>query len=132
MPTEPKTILIVEDDELNMKLVKAVLALATYRVLSAPNAETGISLAQEQVPDLILMDIHLPGMDGIEATAIVKADEKLKPIPVIALSGYGPADIGDASGKSGFSGFITKPIEVRSFLETISGFLGERPRTLEP
>jgi two-component system, cell cycle response regulator DivK len=124
MGAEPKTILIVEDDELNMKLVVAVLQLGNYRILSAGDAEAGIKLARENIPDLILMDLQLPGMDGVSATAILKEDEKLRHIPVVALSGYGLADIGEDSGQSGFLGFIAKPIEVRSFLETISGYLG--------
>jgi CheY-like chemotaxis protein len=132
MSVEPKTILIVEDNELNMKLVVAVLHLGNYRTLTAGDAESGIQLAREHHPDLILMDLQLPGMDGISATAILKADEKLRHIPVIALSGYGSVDFGEASGETGFSGFITKPIEVRSFLETIAGYLGEAPRVPRP
>ena len=124
MPVEQKTILIVEDNELNMKLVVAVLERGRYQTLTASDAETGILLAREHLPDLILMDLQLPGMDGISATAILKADEKLRQIPVIALSGYGSLDFGVHPGESGFSGFISKPIEVRSFLETISGYLG--------
>jgi CheY-like chemotaxis protein len=131
MGTQPKTILIVEDNELNMKLVLAVLHLGNYRTMTAGDAESGIQLAREHLPDLILMDLQLPGMDGIEATAILKADEKLRPIPVIALTGFGSVDMGEASGGPGFSGFITKPIEVRSFLETIAGYLGGRPPTFE-
>jgi CheY-like chemotaxis protein len=131
MASEQKTILIVEDNELNMKLVVAVLHLGNYQTLTAEDAETGIHLAREHHPDLILMDLQLPGMDGISATALLKADEKLKQIPVIALSGYGSLDFGGHPGETGFSGFITKPIEVRSFLETISGYLAEKTRVLE-
>ena len=132
MPGEPKTVLIVEDNELNMKLVVAVLELGHYRILTAPDAETGIPLARKHHPDLILMDLQLPGMDGISATAILKGDEDLRPIPVIAMSGQGLVDLGDRSGEWGFSSFISKPIEVRSFLETLSGFLGGSPRAIEP
>jgi CheY-like chemotaxis protein len=124
MPDEPKTILIVEDNELNMKLVVAVLKLGPYRTLTAGDAESGIRLAREHFPDLILMDLQLPGMDGISATAVLKADDQLRHIPVIALSGYGSLDLGGPPGEAGFSGFITKPIAVRSFLESISGYLG--------
>jgi CheY-like chemotaxis protein len=132
MSVEQKTILIVEDNELNMKLVVAVLHLGNCRTLTAGDAETGIPLAREHLPDLILMDLQLPGMDGIRATAILKADEKVRHIPVIALSGYGSVDFGDTPGETGFSGFITKPIEVRSFLETIAGYLAEGSRASEP
>jgi len=127
MPAEPKTILVVEDNEISMKLVVAVLELGPYRTLTAGDAESGIRLAREHFPDLILMDLKLPGMDGIIATAILKTDATLKHIPVIALSGYGSLDFGEPLGETGFSGFITKPIDVRSFLETISGHLGGTP-----
>ncbi len=126
MPGDPKNILIVEDNELNMKLVVAVLELGHYRTLTASDAETGIPLAREHNPDLILMDLQLPGMDGISATAILKGDEDLRHIPVIAMSGHGLVDLGDSSGEWGFSGFIGKPIDVRSFLATISACLGTR------
>jgi two-component system cell cycle response regulator DivK len=132
MPAEPKTILIVEDNEISMKLVVAVLELGQYRTLSAGDAESGIRLAREQIPDLILMDLQLPGIDGISATAILKADATLRHIPVIALSGYGSLDFGGPLGEIGFSGLITKPIEVRPFLETISGYLGGDPGPLRP
>ena len=124
MTAEPKTILIVEDNDLNLKLVVAVLELGSYRTLTAGDAESGIRLAREHLPDLILMDLQLPGMDGISATAILKADAKVRHIPVIALSGYGSLDFGGPLGETGFSGFISKPIQVRSFLATISGYLG--------
>jgi CheY-like chemotaxis protein len=127
MPAESKTILIVEDNEISMKLVVAVLELGQYRTLSAGDAESGIRLAREHIPDLILMDLQLPGMDGISATAILKADAKVRHIPVIALSGYGSLDFGGPPGETEFSGFISKPIEVRSFLATISGYLGGTP-----
>ncbi len=131
MGIEAKTILIVEDNELNMKLVVAVLRLGNYQILTARDAEAGLQLAREHLPDLILMDLQLPGMDGIEATAVLKEDEKLRSIPVVALTGFGSVDIGESPDGLGFSGFIAKPIEVRSFLETIAGYLGGKPPTLE-
>ncbi len=127
MTNEAKTVLIVEDNEINMKLIVAVLELGQYRVLMASDAETGLALAQEYHPDLILMDLQLPGMDGISATALLKADEKLKKIPIIALTGYASDGFGKTLEEAGFSGLITKPFGVRSFLETISGYLEEVP-----
>jgi CheY-like chemotaxis protein len=132
MGTGPKTILVVEDNELNMKLVVAVLHLGNYQILTAGDAESGIALAREHLPDLILMDLQLPGMDGISATILLKADEKLRHIPVIALSGYGSLDFEGRPGETGVSGFISKPIQVRSFFATISGYLGGGPRPLRP
>jgi two-component system cell cycle response regulator DivK len=125
---EPKTILIVEDNELNMKLIVAVLELGQYRTLSASDAETALPLAREHHPDLILMDIQLPGLDGISATTLLKADNNLSHIPVVAVTGYG-SDFEQYPGHTGFSGFITKPFEVLSFLEAISGYLEKVPES---
>ena len=80
------TVLIIEDNELNMKLVRSMLNLAHYQVLEAKDAEDGILLAREHSPDLIPMDIQLPGMDGLDATKILKNDPILKHIPVVALT----------------------------------------------
>ena len=123
MTAGEKTILIVEDNEINMKLLEAILELLPCRTLKATDAETGLPLAREYQPDLILMDLQLPGMDGISATTLLKADEKLNQIPVIAMTGYEFSDFGGSLDRAGFSGVITKPFEVRSFLETVSGYL---------
>ena len=79
---------VIEDNEINMKLVNTLLDLAGYEVIAAQDAETGIDLIRSHRPDLILMDIQLPGMDGLSATKIIKQDEALKSIPVIALTSY--------------------------------------------
>lgn len=123
MSTVEKTVLIVEDNEINLKLLVAVLELLPCRTLTAPNAETGLPLIREYLPDLILMDLQLPGMDGISATSLLKADEKLNQIPVIAMTGYESSDFGGSLAQVGFSGLITKPFEVQSFLKTVSGYL---------
>ena len=83
-----KTILVVEDNELNMKLVKGLISIGKYRMLQAPDAESGIQLIREQRPDLVLMDIQLPGMDGLSATKILKEDPNLKDMPIVALTSY--------------------------------------------
>lgn len=120
---EPKTILVVEDNHMNMKLVMTLLELGSYRVLSAENAETGIKIAKENQCDLILMDIQLPGMDGLMATRVIKADEALKGIPVVALTSHAMNGDEDMAYDAGCIGYITKPINTRSFLTTIEGFL---------
>ena len=86
-------ILVIEDNALNLKLVRSLLMLEDYEVVEADNAETGIQLAKEQHPDLILMDIQLPGMDGLSATRELKADPDVTDIPVVALTAY--AMLGD-------------------------------------
>ncbi len=83
-----RTILVIEDDPLNRKLVHALLSLGGYRVLEAGSAEDGLALARENPPDCILMDIRLPGMDGLSATRLLKQDATLRTIPVIALTAF--------------------------------------------
>jgi len=82
------TILVIEDNQKNLKLVKAILTMGDFQVLDTESAEEGLDLAREHLPDLILMDIQLPGMDGLEATRLIRADADLQDIPVIALTSY--------------------------------------------
>jgi CheY-like chemotaxis protein len=83
-----KTVLVVEDNELNMKLVRSLLKIRNYGVLEAVDAETGIQFTRKHQPDLVLMDVQLPGIDGLKATQIIKGDPALKDIPVVALTSY--------------------------------------------
>ena len=85
---ENRSILVIEDNELNMKLMRGIFQLGNYRIIEAVDAETGMRLAREHRPFLILMDIQLPGMDGLKATRIIKSDSELKDIPVVALTGF--------------------------------------------
>jgi len=112
----------VEDNELNMKLAKSLLQLGKCHVLGANDAETGIETSREHQPDLILMDIQLPGMDGLSATRIIKEDPVLKNIPVVALTSYAMQGDDEKAIDAGFDGYITKPIDTRGFLKTISEF----------
>jgi two-component system, cell cycle response regulator DivK len=116
---EGKTILVIEDNEMNMKLMQAILQSANYAMLEAPDAETGIRLAKEHHPDLILMDIQLPGMDGWTAMKIIKADADLCHIPAFAVSGFATGSDQKKAMDIGFSGYITKPFSVRSLLKTL-------------
>jgi two-component system, cell cycle response regulator DivK len=120
---QPKTILVVEDNLLNLKLVVAVLELNSYRVLQARDAETGIELAHTHRPDLILMDIQLPGMDGFTATRLIKADQAICAIPVVALTAYAMKKDEAAALRVGCSGYITKPFQLKPFLKEINGHL---------
>jgi two-component system, cell cycle response regulator len=117
------TILVVEDDALNLKLVRSLLSLGGYQVLEAEDAEKGIQMALLHRPDLILMDIQLPGIDGLEATQVIKENEEIQRIPVVALTSYAmPGDEFKAQ-EAGCSGYITKPINTRTFMESIRGYL---------
>jgi two-component system cell cycle response regulator len=121
--TQNKTILVVEDNALNMKLVRGLLGLGAYRMLEASDAESGLSLAAQEMPDLVLMDIQLPGMDGLAATRELKANERLQHIPVVALTSYAMAGDDRKAGQAGCDGYITKPIDTRHFLSEIDAFL---------
>ena len=118
-----KTILIIEDDKLNMKLIRNVLQLGKCRILEAESAEKGIQLAREHHPDLILMDIRLPGMNGLEATRIIKGDPDLNGIPVVALTAYDKDEDGGEAIDAGCEALLPKPIDTPSFRQTIAMIL---------
>lgn len=120
---EHKRILVIEDNELNMKLVAALLSISHFEVLKAENAEIGLQVARKERPDLILMDIQLPGMDGLAATRLIKEDEELKGIPVIALTSYAMQGDEEKALAAGCSGYIPKPIDTRNFTSLVEGFL---------
>ena len=117
------TILIVEDNVTNMKLSTFLLESADYTVLAATNAESGLTLAREEHPDLILMDIQLPGMDGLEATAMLKADEATRRIPVIALTALAMKGDEERILAAGCDGYIAKPLDYKDFLARIKARL---------
>lgn len=117
-----RTILVIEDDKLNMKLMRAILGIGKYRIMEAVDAETGLNLAREHSPDLILMDIQLPGRDGLSAARIIKRDPALKEIPVIALTSYAMEHDEEKAMQAGCAGYITKPINTRTFLDTMERF----------
>jgi CheY-like chemotaxis protein len=118
-----KTILVVEDNELNMKLLRGVLRITNYDMIEAFDAESGIEIAKEHQPDLILMDIQLPGMDGLEATKFIKQDPDLKHIPVIALTSYAMQGDNTKAFEAGCSDYITKPISTKGLIETLKKIL---------
>ena len=118
-----KTILVIEDNALNMKLVKSLLGIGKYSILSAEDAESGMQVARENHPDLILMDIQLPGMDGLTATKILKADQKVNRIPIVALTSHTMEGDDKKALAAGCDGYIAKPIDTKNFLATIGQFL---------
>ena len=117
------TILVVEDNPLNLKLVRDLIRIHHYEVLEAKNAEAGIELAQLNRPDLILMDIELPGVSGLEATKTIREKPELRDIPVIALSANAMDEDKDKALAAGCDDYITKPISIKSFPETIQRHL---------
>jgi len=120
------TILIVEDNEKNMKLVRDVLQVKGYRTLEAGTAEDGIRLAIEHKPDLVLMDIQLPGMNGIDALGVLRSDATTADIPVIAVTASVMQQDRKLITEAGFDGYIGKPINLKEFLATVQQMLGAR------
>jgi len=121
------TVLIVEDNDKNMKLARDVLQAKGYQTLEAETGEEGVRLAKEKVPDLVLMDIQLPGINGIEAFRQIRADPKTARIPVVALTAsVTPTDRSQITA-AGFDAFVGKPINLKEFLDTVKR-LAEGPR----
>jgi two-component system cell cycle response regulator DivK len=113
-------VLIIEDNPTNMTLAIFLLQSAGHAVLSATDAEAGLTLARDERPQLILMDIQLPGMDGLEATALLKRDEMTRAIPVIALTALAMKGDEERIRAAGCDGYIAKPMRYQEFLATIA------------
>ena len=116
-------ILIIEDNPTNMTLAIFLLQSAGHAVLSATDAETGLTLARDERPNLILMDIQLPGMDGLEAARLLKQDEATRGIPVIALTALAMKGDEERIRAAGCDGYIAKPMRYQEFLATIAAHL---------
>ena len=123
------TILIVEDNEKNMKLVRDILRHQGHQTLEAVTGEEGVRLAREHRPDLVLMDIQLPDIDGITALRRIREDAGLQAVPVLAVSASVMPDEQQKIVASGFDAYITKPIVLKSFVQTVQRFLasGRQP-----
>jgi len=119
-------VLIVEDNERNLKLVRDVLQVKGYTTLEAGTAEDGIKLAAERKPDLILMDIQLPGMNGIDALRALRADPSTANIPVVAVTASVMQQDRKQITEAGFNGYVGKPINIKEFLSAVRGALGEK------
>ena len=122
-----EVILIVEDNEKNRKLVRDILTFKGYQLLESETAEEGIRLARENNPALILMDFHLPGMNGIEAFKVLRADPQTSAIPIIAVTASAMTEDRKRIIDAGFDGLETKPINVKDFLATVAATLAKHP-----
>ena len=120
-----KPILIVEDNAKNLKLVRDVLRFKGYATLEATTAGEGLRLAREELPVLVLMDILLPDFDGITALARLRADHATRSIPVIAVSASAMPDDQERIIGSGFDAYLTKPIQIKGFIELVERFIGK-------
>ena len=119
-------ILVVEDNERNLKLVRDVLQYAGYDVIAASSGEQGVALAKERVPDLVLMDLQLPTMDGTEALRILRNDPLTREIPVVAVTAFAMKDDRERALDAGFDSYIEKPISVRALPAQVRGFLDRK------
>jgi CheY-like chemotaxis protein len=119
----PAVILIVEDNEANRLLASAVLEREGYRVEMAGSSQEALELLVSQAPDLILMDVQLPGMDGLSLTRRLKSDQKTAAIPIVALTALAMMGDRERTLEAGCSGYISKPINTRTFAAEVSKFL---------
>jgi two-component system cell cycle response regulator DivK len=121
----PKKVMIVEDNELNMKLFRDLIEANGYETVRTRNGLKALDLAREHMPDLILMDIQLPEVSGLEVTKWLKEDETLRSIPVIAVTAFAMKGDEERIRQGGCEAYISKPISVTSFIQTIKSYLGD-------
>ncbi|PPD10706.1 response regulator [Methylophilus sp.] len=117
------SILIIEDNPMNMRLAQLILETAGHEVLQAVNAQDGMEIARSQSPAMILMDIQLPGMDGLTATQLLKKDADTRHIKIVALTAFAMKGDEEKMRAAGCDGYIAKPIRYKAFLETIEALL---------
>lgn len=119
-------ILVVEDNPLNLKLVRDVLQIAGYDVVEARSGEEGLRAAQQAPTDLVLMDLQLPGIDGTETMRRMRQDLLRKDVPVVAVTAFAMAEDRERVALAGFDGHVEKPISVRALPDLIEGYLARR------
>jgi two-component system cell cycle response regulator DivK len=117
-------ILVIEDNALNLELLREILAAEGYEVLEAGDGEEGIEIACRERPDLILMDLQLPGLDGYEATRRLRADGRTAAIPIVAVTAHAMRGDDEKALAAGCDGVVVKPIEVRGLVRTVAKHLG--------
>jgi len=130
--TAPKRVLIVEDNPLNMKLFSAMISAQGYEVLQAMDGPLGLDMAQRLHPDLIVMDIQLPGLSGLEVTERLKADDATRTIPIIATTAFALRGDEERIRASGCDGYMAKPIAITEFIELIDSFVARGAAAAHP
>ncbi|MET0712647.1 MAG: response regulator [Jiangellaceae bacterium] len=116
-------ILVVEDNDRNLKLVRDVLVFAGFEVLEAQTGEQGVAIAETTLPDLVLMDLQLPGIDGAEALRRLRDNPATAELPVVAVTAFAMKEDGERTRRAGFDGYITKPLSVRSLPDQVRNYL---------
>ncbi|MFG1820185.1 response regulator [Kribbella sp. NPDC049174] len=119
----PSRILVVEDNPKNLKLVRDVLQFSGYEVIEATSGEDGVRLAASEEPDLILMDLQLPGIDGAEALRRIRSGARTREVPVVAVTAFAMDHDREHAFASGFTGYVEKPISIRRLPQQIKDFL---------
>jgi two-component system cell cycle response regulator DivK len=122
-----KRILVIEDQEDNRRIMNVTLSAAGFEVIEAVTGDAGVAMAESERPDLILMDIQLPGLDGYEATRLIKAKSALRHIPIIAATSYALSGDEVKAKEAGCSAYLAKPFRPRELLATVREFLPEAP-----
>ena len=122
----PRRILVVEDNPLNLKLVRDVLQFAGYDVIEAQSGEEGLRVAQQDPPDLVLMDLQLPGIDGTETLRRMREGSLGRDVPVVAVTAFAMAEDRERASLAGFDGFVEKPISVRELPGQVEAFINRR------
>jgi two-component system cell cycle response regulator DivK len=122
----PRRILVVEDNPLNLKLVRDVLQFAGYDVIEAQSGEEGLRVAQQDPPDLVLMDLQLPGIDGTETLRRMREGSLGRDVPVVAVTAFAMAEDRERAALAGFDGFVEKPISVRELPGQVEAFMNRR------
>jgi two-component system cell cycle response regulator DivK len=122
----PRRILVVEDNPLNLKLVRDVLQFAGYDVIEAQSGEEGLRVAQQDPPDLVLMDLQLPGIDGTETLRRMREGSLGRDVPVVAVTAFAMAEDRERASQAGFDGFVEKPISVRELPGQVEAFMNRR------
>ena len=121
-----RTVLLVEDNEYNRKIVRRLLSRSSYRLVEAQDGEAGVALAFQELPDLILMDVQLPKMSGLDATRALSADVRTKHIPIIVITSFALSGDRERAASAGAAGYIAKPFSPAELLAMVQGFLPEK------
>ncbi|MGR3176616.1 MAG: response regulator [Candidatus Anammoxibacter sp.] len=121
-----ETILVIEDNEKNRKLIKVVLKAKGYKIIEAEDAETAMDQLKKDIPDLILMDIGLPGMDGFELTRLIKRDKTTKDVPIIAVTAHAMKGEKEKTLEAGCDDYVSKPIDINEFQKTVARVLNDK------
>jgi two-component system cell cycle response regulator DivK len=123
--SDQTTILYIEDNEYNRKIVRQLLGRTSHRLIEAVDGESGVAQAQKELPDLILMDVQLPKMSGLEATRILKADPRTSHIPIIVITSFALSGDQEKAAAAGADNYLAKPYSPRELLKLIHQFLPE-------